>query len=82
MFWLDPKIKPAHIDGKIYSEDLLLLISGDVYTGYYSRLNWYIFDPYGETIICVPDGWLPRNVLPMALEQKRQLNLYGEKDGS
>ena len=83
MIWINPKIIPACIEGKIYSEDILLLIDGDVYTGYYNFASWSIVGYYlylprfledQTPIKCIPDGWMPRNVLPLTFES--QYNLF------
>lgn len=83
MIWRNPKMIPARIEGKIYSEDILLLVDGEVYTGYYnfaefSNPGFYIFLPRfledQTPIKCIPDGWMPRNVLPLTFES--QYNLF------
>jgi hypothetical protein len=81
--WNSIKQKPNILPGTVYSEDILLLIDGDVFTGFYSltfdcHSNWFVFYPRETNEIpvpCVPDGWLPRNVLPLN-NQAIQLTFY------
>ena len=91
MIWLSPKIKPSLIPDLCYSEDILLLVDGVVFTGYWHETpmeiykGWFVYLPRvidGLPPIQVePDGWMPRNELPSAPVRMRQLNFYGEKDG-
>ena len=64
--WIPITEKPKIVSNDGYSDDLLLLISMDVFTGYYIKGKWYIFDFHNknESIVCTPNGWMYRTVLP------------------
>jgi hypothetical protein len=64
--WIPVSEKPKIVSNDGYSDDLLLLISRDVFTGYYKKGKWYIFDFHdkNESIVCTPNGWMYRTVLP------------------
>jgi hypothetical protein len=89
--WIPISIKPKQIIGKFYSNDVLLLVDGVVFTGYYAfseyYLGWYIYLPRSINDVpqkCEPDGWLLLSVLPKLMikteQNSGQLSLIQETE--